>query len=210
MNKIKAAGASCIAFTARQIPCQEIVDFCRKHRFAILVSCYDSHYLESRFVRVIRENILQTAIFHGTFLQLYGLGVLLTGDAGIGKTTCAWDLARLGHIWIADDLVEVTARNTILLGKAHGLTRNLAAFRSHDGITIETISDIARTQDEACVDLWCELRKGVARRMPARKRSILGVALPFSCFPSPLEMASVSFAIEDWAKSFALEKGKIQ
>jgi len=157
----------------------------------------------------MRENILRTAVFHGTFLQLYGLGVLITGDAGIGKTTCALTLAHSGHIWIADDLVEVTAKDSMLLGKAYGLTRNLAAFRDYGGITIEAISNIAYTQDEAFVDLWCGLQKGIARQRHTRKRSILGVALPFSCFPSPLERANVSLAIEDWVKSFALERGEI-
>jgi len=209
LSKIKAACISCVAFPASQMPCQEIVGFCQKHHIALLVSCYDSHYLESRLTRVLRENALKTAVFHGVFLQLYGLGVLITGNAGIGKTTCALTLARSGHIWIADDLVEVTARNTVLLGKAYGLTRNLAAFRGDDGITIEPISNIACTQDEAGVDLWCELQKGIAWQMDTQKRYILGVALPFSCFPSPLEIASVSFAIEDWVKSFVLERGEI-
>ena len=206
LSRIKAACISCIAFTAGQIPCQEIVDFCQRHRIALLVSCYDSHYLESHITRVMRENILRTAVFHGTFLQLYGLGILITGDAGIGKTTCSLTLARSGHIWIADDLVEITAKNNILLGKAYGLTRNLVAFRGYDGITIENISNIAYTQDEASVDLWCELQKGITRQMYTQKHSILGVALPFSCFPSPLEVANVSFAINDWVKSFAIKR----
>jgi len=192
-----------------QMPCQEIVGFCQKHHIALLISCYDSHYLESRLARIIRENILKTAVFHGAFLRIYGLGVLITGDAGIGKTTCALTLANSGHIWIADDLVEVTAKNTMLLGKAYGLTRNLAAFRDYDEFIIKTISNIAYAQNEAFVDLWCGLQKGITRQMHTRKRSILGVALPFSCFPSPLEIANVSLAIEDWVKSFVLEREEI-
>jgi len=208
LNKIKDACVSCVAFPASQIPCQAIVDFCQKHHIALLVSCYDSHYLESRLTRIIREKVLKAAVFHGAFLQLHGLGVLITGDAGTGKTTCALALARSGHIWIADDLVEVTAGNTALLGKAYGLTRNLAAFRGDAGITIENISNIAYTQDEAFVDLWCELQKGITQQMQTQQRHILGIALPFSCFPSSLEIANVPLAIENWVKSFVTERGK--
>jgi HPr kinase/phosphorylase len=157
----------------------------------------------------MRENILKTTVRHGSLLQLYGLGVLLTGDSGTGKTTCSLTLAKSGHIWIADDLVEITVKNTALWGKAYGSTKNLAAFRNNGEITIETLGDIAYTQNEASVDLWCELRKDMEGQTHAQRRSILGIALPFFCFPSSLEMTDVSFAIENWVKSFALAAGEI-
>ncbi|MDR2861716.1 MAG: hypothetical protein LBV07_04135, partial [Syntrophobacterales bacterium] len=209
LSKTERAGVSCIVFTAGQTPCREIADFCKKHHIALLASSYDSHYIESRIKRIIREHLLKTTVCHGAFLQIYGSGVLITGDAGSGKTTCALTLAQRGHVWIADDLVEITAKNAVLRGKAYGPTRNLAAFRGHDGITIETLENIAYTQDEATVDLWCELRKNMEGQMYARKRLVLEIALPFCCFPSPLEVPDVSFFIENWVKSFAFEREKI-
>ena len=208
LNEAKAACVSAIVFTAGYAPGQEIIAFCRNHHIALLVSSYDSHYLESRLTRIWREKILKTTVCHGAFLQLYGLGVLITGDAGVGKTTCALTLARSGHVWIADDLVEITAQDATLLARAYGSTKNLAALRSHDGITIETLSSMAYTQDEGPVDLWCELQKDMEGQMEVRKRSILGVSLPFCCFPSLAEMPDIPLAIEDWVRSFAFERKK--
>jgi len=66
----------------------------------------------------------------GVLVQVCGLGVLIMGDSGIGKTACALDLIARGCFWIADDAIVLERRGGALYGRGHERTRDLIAVLS--------------------------------------------------------------------------------
>src|SRR5690349_7502847 len=76
---------------------------------------------------------------HGVLVHVFGNGVLLTGDPGIGKTACAIELMRRGHQLIADDAVKIFRVGEIFYGRAPELTRSLLHIR---GVGICSATDV--------------------------------------------------------------------
>jgi serine kinase of HPr protein (carbohydrate metabolism regulator) len=76
-----------------------------------------------------RETVGRRIVVHGVLVQASGLGVLIMGDSGIGKTACGLDLVARGGLWIADDTVVLEGRRNALYGRGHERTKKLIAVR---------------------------------------------------------------------------------
>jgi serine kinase of HPr protein (carbohydrate metabolism regulator) len=76
-----------------------------------IVSALDMFLLESRLKGLLREKFEHRVRMHGVLLNMFGLGVMIRGDSGTGKTTLGVNLVRKGHTWIADDAIEIEQRN---------------------------------------------------------------------------------------------------
>ncbi|MFA5180088.1 MAG: hypothetical protein WC405_02105 [Syntrophales bacterium] len=122
---------------------------------------------------------------HGCLVQWEGTGILLTGDSGIGKTTCALEISRRGGGWIADDIAVLSCLSgQILSGQAHEKIRNLVHLREAGIIDVRSLHSI-RIVGETRVDIVIELtkklekvqKKGLATN---RLREIMEVEIPFA------------------------------
>jgi len=94
---------------------------------------------------------------HGVLVRVFDIGVLLTGDSGVGKTACAIELLRRGHALVADDAVQIFQRGAELFGRAPEVTRSLIHIR---GVGIADVSHAFHAPsllDECRIDLWIEI-----------------------------------------------------
>jgi HPr kinase/phosphorylase len=106
-----------------------------------------------------REKLETRANVHGCLVQWKGTGILLTGDSGVGKTTCALEISRRGGTWIADDIAVLRCLpDQTLSGQAHKKIRNLLHLRGEGIIDIRSLNSI-RIAGEAKVDIVVELTK---------------------------------------------------
>ena len=109
---------------------------------------------------------------HAVLLDVLGLGILITGESGIGKSECALDLIVRGHRLVADDTVEVRRRaETILIGTCPELTRHHMELRGLGVINIKDLFGIASTRSSKRVELVVQLE----RWDPAREYDRLGL-----------------------------------
>jgi HPr kinase/phosphorylase len=105
------------------------------------------------------EKIETRATVHACLVQWEGTGILLAGDSGVGKTTCALEISRRGGTWIADDIVVLNCLpDQAISGQAHEKIRNLAHLRSKGIIDIRSLHPI-RIAGETKVDIVIELTK---------------------------------------------------
>ncbi len=206
LNRIRNGNFSCLAFSENREPPEEIRRCCEESHVALFSSSYDGPYLLSRFTGLIRERILKIVVIHGVLVNLCGWGLLITGDAGVGKTTCGLDLARRGHIWIADDILEVVKRGRRLHGRGYGTARDAIALRGVGVVETRTRPEISRMQPESSLDLWCELRMKQEGPGEEKTRRIMDVPLPFIPFPSPVVHRDTPTLIEQWVQAFAAGK----
>lgn len=105
-----------------------------------------SHWLDNRLAP--RKNI------HGVLLDLYGVGVLLTGKSGIGKSETALELIQRGHLLVADDAVEIRRpAEDILVGKAPPVLKNMMELRGVGIIDIAVLYGAGAVRPDKRVEL---------------------------------------------------------
>ena len=111
-------------------------------------------------------------MLHAVLLDILGLGVLIVGESGIGKSECALDLIVRGHRLVADDTVEVRRRaETILIGTCPELTRHHMELRGLGVINVKELFGIASTRSSKRVELVVQLE----RWEPGREYERLGL-----------------------------------
>ncbi|RTL52687.1 MAG: HPr kinase/phosphorylase [Rhodocyclaceae bacterium] len=127
----------------------------------------------------------ETIALHGVFMDVLGLGVLLTGDSGVGKSELALELLTRGHGLVADDVVEVSRiPPDVLEGKCPELLMDFIEVRGLGLLNIRTVFGETACRRKMRLRLICHLQKpqpGVpqAARLPldAQNEMILGVAV---------------------------------
>jgi HPr kinase/phosphorylase len=90
-------------------------------------------------------------------VQVYGLGALLLGPSGIGKSECALELVRRGHTLVADDVVELERRGNRLWGRSPELIRYHMELRGVGIVSVLELFGAAAVRDEASIALACHL-----------------------------------------------------
>lgn len=116
---------------------------------------------------------------HGNLVEVYGVGVLLLGDAGTGKTTCSIELLERGHKSVSDDSVELTVSETRLTGSAPKRFRRMANIRPFGLTDLSKRFDDRSFCDEVSISLVIRL---LAPRESLRKKAenieLLGPLIP--------------------------------
>jgi HPr kinase/phosphorylase len=112
------------------------------------------------------------AVVHGVLMDILGLGVLIIGESGIGKSECALDLVVRGHRLVADDAVELRARaESFLIGTCPELTRHHMEIRGLGLINVQDLFGVASTRRSKRVELVVQLE----RWDPSREYDRLGL-----------------------------------
>ena len=112
------------------------------------------------------------AVVHGVLMDILGLGVLIVGESGIGKSECALDLVVRGHRLVADDAVELRVReDSYLMGTCPELTRHHMEIRGLGLINVQDLFGVASTRRSKRVELVVQLE----RWDPSREYDRLGL-----------------------------------
>jgi HPr kinase/phosphorylase len=110
LEKIKTAKIPCIFMSASEKIAEHLCHLTKPTGILLLASAHDPYVLESRLKGLLREKISHRIMVHGVLLRMFGMGVMIQGDSGVGKTTAGMMLVQKGHTWIADDAVEIEKR----------------------------------------------------------------------------------------------------
>ena len=113
-----------------------------------------------KLTALLEDRLAQREVVHGVLLDVLGLGVLIVGESGIGKSECALDLIVRGHRLVADDTVEIRRRaETILIGECPALTRHHMEVRGLGLINIRDLFGVASTRTSKRVELVVHLER---------------------------------------------------
>lgn len=148
----------------------------------VISSSFDEFLLASRLMGLLRERLHHRIFVHGALVNVYGLGILIMGDSGCGKTTYALELAAHGHKWIADDTVEIKkCDDNILYGRSHARSQGLLEIKGRGIIPASDILPGVAIGAQSPLDLIVEIKRSdesvpVSSRLTYRK--IMDVRLP--------------------------------
>ena len=164
---------------------------CKKHGVPLLRSAYDTATLTSELSEALEARLAPTTTVHGVLVDVYGLGVLIQGDAGIGKSECALELLKRGHILVADDAVSVQhRRGGYLRGYCPEPLKNHMEVRGLGVIDVKLLFGIGAILDRTRIELAIKLEAWSATAAPIdrtglenRKITILDVEVPLIRIP---------------------------
>lgn len=190
LARLCALPIPCITVTkGLDIP-DELVELCAGNRLPLLRSSLVSSTFIDRITLYLDSHLAPRTTVHGVLVDVYGVGVLITGASGVGKSECALDLIVRGHRLVADDVVDIRCRaGEILMGRGPELIRHHMELRGLGILNIEHLFGAASVRDRKRVEIVVMLEQwnddGEYDRLgldPATYE-ILGVALPFIRLP---------------------------
>ena len=176
---------------ARNIPPDEqCMEMARKHNITILRSPEPTSALASTIITYLQAALAPRITRHGVLVEVYGEGILLIGDSGIGKSEAAVELLKRGHRLIADDAVEIRKVSSgSLVGTAPELIRNYIELRGIGIINVAKLFGVGAVRGENEINLvvkivpWNTLEVYDRLGLEEQYMEILGVNIPMNTIP---------------------------
>jgi HPr kinase/phosphorylase len=149
----------CILFTKDIDPPDDIRALAEQHDLPLLKTPLVSSLAINLVTGFLQEQLAPRMTIHGVLLEIYGTGVLLIGDSGIGKSECALDLISRGHRMISDDSVLLKKIGSRIDGESPDLIRGHLEIRGIGIINVTDLFGVSSLGDRTKIDLVIELRK---------------------------------------------------
>jgi HPr kinase/phosphorylase len=162
----------CVLTTGGFAPPRELVIEAERARLPLIQTAVATPTAIAKLTSILEDSLAERIIMHAVLMDVLGLGILIAGESGIGKSECALDLIVRGHRLVADDTVEVRRRaETILIGTCPELTRHHMELRGLGVINVKELFGIASTRSSKRIELVVQLE----RWDPARAYERLGL-----------------------------------
>jgi HPr kinase/phosphorylase len=150
----------CLLVTGGATPPPETVAEADRAGVPLLRSRAATPEAMSRLSAVLDTYLAARGMVHGVLMDILGLGVLVVGESGIGKSECALDLVVRGHRLVADDTVELRCRaQSFLIGTCPELTRHHMEIRGLGLINVQDLFGVASTRSSKRVELVVQLER---------------------------------------------------
>ena len=175
----------------RNIPPDEIcLEMAKKHNVTLLRSDEPTSTITSALISYLKSVLAPRVIRHGVLMEVYGEGVLIIGESGIGKSENAVELLKRGHRLIADDAVEIRkVSGTSLIGTAPKLIRNYVELRGIGIINVAKLFGMGAVKVDNDINLvvnivpWDNHEVYDRLGLEDQYTEILGVKIPMNTIP---------------------------
>lgn len=129
LEKFMAHEIPCIIITRNLEPHEELLSAARRNKRWVLRTKLSSTIFISRLTMYLSNEIAPETRLHGTLVDIYGMGVFITGVSGIGKSEATLELLKRGHRLVADDAVDIRAVDGVLRGRCPEITFGMMEVR---------------------------------------------------------------------------------
>lgn len=171
-------------------PLPEMREFANEYDVPLAVSQEATSFVVSSLNAYLNKELCPRITIHGVLVEVYGVGVLLRGDSGIGKSETAIELIKRGHSLVADDAVEIKrVSNITLLGSAPPVIRHFIELRGIGVVDVHNLFGISAVKEVSKIDLVIELEQWVEGKhydrmgMENYTTEILGLDIPMLTVP---------------------------
>ena len=171
-------------------PFPECIEMARRYNRNVFITDEDTSEFQADLIHSLREYLAPRVTVHGVLVEIYGEGVLLMGDSGIGKSETALELIKRGHRLVADDAVEIKLVNRgRLVGTAPEIIRYYMELRGIGVINVRHIYGVGAVKPSTGIDLVVKMENWVPGKAYDRlglsneTETVLGVELPCVTIP---------------------------
>ncbi|MDD5832101.1 MAG: HPr(Ser) kinase/phosphatase [Clostridiales bacterium] len=159
-EKIVSYQIPCIIVTWNLPVSEMILELCRSHGVPVLRTAKETMDADSEAIKLLRVMLSPKLTIHGVLVDVYGIGVLIRGDSGIGKSEAALELIKRGHRLVADDVVEIRkVSDETLVGVAPELTRDFIELRGIGVINIRAMFGYEAVKGSQNIDMIVNLEE---------------------------------------------------
>ncbi|MDY5514468.1 MAG: HPr(Ser) kinase/phosphatase [Candidatus Ventricola sp.] len=175
---------------ARGMPCPPaLLQQAVRHGVPIYGTLYETSAFTGMAIGYLSEALAPRQTCHGVLLDVFGVGVLITGESGIGKSECALELIKRGHQLVADDVVDISRVGSKLVGESPEMVRDFMELRGIGIVDIKSIFGIGAVLRRKTINIVIHLEIWSPDkdydRLGTREQTteILGVNLPLIEMP---------------------------
>ena len=112
----------CVIFTTKMIPGPEILELCNRYQVPAFAVDKSTSVFMAEIIRWLNVQLAPMISIHGVLVDVFGEGVLIMGESGIGKSEAALELIKRGHRLVSDDVVEISCDPSVLSALRDGMT----------------------------------------------------------------------------------------
>lgn len=189
LEKLFGYDFPCLVISRGQEPTEEILALAKKYDKAVLGSNQRSTTTINELSIFLNELLAPRTVIHGELLDLYGVGVLMTGKSSVGKSETALELIQRGHRIVADDAVFVRRVSDRLVGTSPEVIRYMMEVRGVGIVDVKQLYGAGAVKDTMLIDMIVRLETWDSEKEYDRigsdrqEESILGIALPLYTIP---------------------------
>ena len=171
-------------------PFPEMVESAKKHNVPLMRTDWSTSRFVSAIILYLNVALAPMVQMHGVLVEVYGEGILLLGESGVGKSEAAMELVKRGHRLVADDAVEIKrVSNKSLVGSAPEIIRHFIELRGIGIIDVKRIFGMGSVKDTENIDLvinlenWREGKTYDRLGIDNEVTDILGLKVPSITIP---------------------------
>ena len=150
----------CVIFSTMTRPSQDMIDLAVKYNVPTFVTERTTSSFMAEIIRWLGVQLAPCISIHGVLVDVYGEGILITGESGIGKSEAALELIKRGHRLVADDVVEIKkVSDATLVGRAPDITRHFIELRGIGIIDVKSLFGVECVKLDQNIDLVINLEE---------------------------------------------------
>ena len=159
-ERFVASKIPCVIFSTKTEPDEDMINLAIKYDVPIFVTDQTTSTFMAEIIRWLNVELAPCISIHGVLVDVYGEGILITGESGIGKSEAALELIKRGHRLVSDDVVELRKVSDVtLVGSAPDITRHFIELRGIGIIDVKTLFGVESVKDTQSVDLVIKLEE---------------------------------------------------
>ena len=150
----------CLIYTTLTTPDPDMIGLARKYEVPIFATSQPTSAFMAEVIRWLNVELAPCISIHGVLVDVYGEGILIMGESGIGKSEAALELIKRGHRLITDDVVEIRkVSDETLIGSAPDITRHFIELRGIGIIDVKTLFGVESVKNTSSIDLVIKLEE---------------------------------------------------
>lgn len=159
-ERFVASKIPCVIFSTKTEPDEDMINLAIKYDVPIFVTDQTTSTFMAEIIRWLNVELAPCISIHGVLVDVYGEGVLIMGESGIGKSEAALELIKRGHRLVSDDVVEIRrVSDATLVGSAPDIIRHFIELRGIGIIDVKTLFGVESVKDTQSIDLVIKLEE---------------------------------------------------
>lgn len=153
-DKLTSSQIPCLVFSRDQEPDEDLLEYCNYYSVPCLVSDKTTSSLMAEIIRWLNVKLAPCISIHGVLIDVFGEGVLIMGESGIGKSEAALELIKRGHRLVTDDVVEIRkVSDDTLVGNAPDVTKHFIELRGIGIVDVKMLYGVQSVRETQNIEL---------------------------------------------------------